>query len=203
MRNQRNILFHIAMGSCLLAGYVGCATTSDLEKLRKRLTSDIAAATSQARAETRDLRGRLETLETRTSAAIDAEKRTLEVQASHTAGLEAKVEQVMMETSRMRTALDELSVKRSRDVEVIQSAAGDLRKQLTGVEQELATFSSSAQRLQGQVRTQSSGMQALIRALLRNYQSDMDILREHLKTMEQFERQGESPIRGNPQSIDK
>lgn len=189
-----NILPLTSVGLLLVGALTGCATTSDVDELRRTLRAEMSNAGFTVRAETRELRDRMNALQVKTKAALETEKKAIETAEARLAAL---AEDVHAETAAVRRSLDELSTRRGREIESLQTGIGDLRRELAGVHTELSSIAAGRQRLQSIATAHSSQIHAITQALMRSYKSGVENLNDQLKELEAVSRDLE-PILTTP-----
>jgi chromosome segregation ATPase len=164
-------------------GSMGCATKSDLGKLRQDVASDVRTATQ----EVRTLRGKLENLQTsskeeRTSVTtLEADLKALKMK------LDVVSDELIRQTGTINKALNEVKRQRASDREDLQAALGTLRKDLAELQEERAAFRAHIERLQTFTTT-----------LVRAYRLELERVRGHVKDVEQVAKEMERFVEGSP-----
>jgi chromosome segregation ATPase len=167
------VFFSMSVSTLVLFGTVGCATRSDLAKLRQGVESDVKSA----RNEVRILRGKVDDVQTRTKQETTVASHVEETVKALGAKLEVLGDELISQTAAARKAVDEMEVKRDEEMESVYTELRRLKQQLADTQQERSVINTNMQR-----------MQALIRSLIQRYHTQMENLRAHLQEIEQAAR---------------
>ncbi|WP_447979967.1 hypothetical protein [Candidatus Nitrospira bockiana] len=186
------MLFRTSVVLLLLLLIGGCATTSDVERLHQKLTSEMAPRT-----EVKELQDKVATLQAKTRAALEAEKKAIEAVEAR---LSVLADELQTEAVAVRKSLDELNIRRAQEIESIQSTVGEQRRQLAEVQEDLTSLRATSQRVHSLLTTHSSQIQSLAQTLVRGYKSGLETLRDQLKELESAARELEPLANSSPRS---
>ena len=150
---------------------LGCATKSDLAKLRRSLASEVWMARHDAQA----VRGRVEMVQRQakqeSSTAMNLEERIRTVETKQ----EVLTDEVVRQVGPMKQALEDMMAKHALEMTTVRTELSDVRKRVVDAQQDRVAFSTAVQRLHTVSRT-----------LLRQYQLEMEGLRQHLREIEEM-----------------
>jgi chromosome segregation ATPase len=172
----------------ILPVLTGCATRADLDNLRRDLASEIAAVTAQTQSDLKAVRDKADAVQSKTLAALEAERKVMEALQGREEELEARVEALTSkvasvnhglqgELAELRKILSDLSAKRAEDVAAIRATVNDIKQHMLNTQDALAAASAESRRLQTSLRS-------LTTAIVRRFQSEAEGLRRNLKEIE-------------------
>ncbi|MGH7207585.1 MAG: hypothetical protein ACREI2_15410 [Nitrospiraceae bacterium] len=166
----------------------GCVSQTDLDKVRRDLSSEIATVTSRTQADLRAVRDKVDAAQLNTKAALEAERKVIEALQSHGEDLETQVEALTSKVAAvnhglqgqladLRKAMQDANAQRTEDLTALRGTVGEVKQALLHAQERLSTLSAEAQRLQATLRS-------LATTIVHRYQSEAEALRQNLKEME-------------------
>jgi predicted nucleic acid-binding Zn-ribbon protein len=151
----------------------GCATSADLDRMRRDLASSIAGSTAQTQAEVRAVREKLDRAQTNTQAVLAAERKVIEALQAQAELLAREVADVRSQTAAMHRTIQ-------GDMAELRKTAADITRveqALVHAEEHISAFHAETQQVQSLVRS-------LAAALARRYRSELEMLQQSLKEIE-------------------
>jgi len=184
----------LAAGFVMLILAAGCATPSDLEQVRRGLSSDLDRAKSQAQTELRTVREKLDAAQANTRATFEAEHKVMVALQGRADEQEAKVRAL---SSQLVAAHDALTGEIADVRKVIQEAGARWEADLAlfhRAEEQLTTLSAESQRLQ-------SALFALTATLARHNRGEAEALKQRLRETEKLAKDLDTGSRTPPQNV--
>lgn len=168
-------------GLIILPVLTGCATRADLDTLHRDLASQIARTTAQTQSDLKAVRDEADAIQSKTLAALEAERKVMETLQGREEEVEARVEALtskvaavnhglQSELAELRKILSDLSAKRAEDIAAIRATVNDIKQHMLKTQDALAAASVESRRLQTSLRS-------LTAAIVRRFQSEAEGLR--------------------------
>lgn len=165
-----------------------CATQADLEQVHRDLKSEIATATARTQSDLMTVRDKTDAVQSRTQAALEAERKVIEALQSREEDLERHVEALTSkvavvnhglqgEIADLRKAVQEANAQRAEDLTALHGTVTDVQQTVLRTHERLSTLRAQTQRWESVVRT-------LAATLLRHNQSEAEALRQRLRELE-------------------
>lgn len=170
----------------LLAG--GCATQSDLEKVRRDLAVELSNATARSQQEVQAIRSKVDDVQSRFRSGLEAERKVIEALRAHEDDLEGKMGALASQVAAvshgvqtgiadLRKAIEDANAQRAEDLTTLRRTVTEIKQAVLHDQERLSSMSAAAQRLQ-------SSFRSLATTIVRRYQLEVEGLRQNLKEME-------------------